>query len=418
MLKVLGLLTELTDPDRRRSASLALAQYLDAEDLILFVADPNTGTHIPGTGFPEILPEGRAWQDFVKACLREGEHQGELFRPKDGTPIQALGFRLTDGSVFILLGGSPNLSEVRYCCLLLLFVTEHLRREYAFQMLSLEVSIARAMADQMKALAEGAVALDRDIQKKADESLAIRKSTENNLRLLCARLLRRQDDERRTMSSELYSNSGQYLTAIQTNLGAALRDNPTLGGLLVSQISNTLEMIERCKSAIQAVSYSLHPPLLDHMGLISAISWYAEDFAQQRGIRVELDTAQTPHRLPREIETVLFRVVQEGLANIYWHSGSPVARVKIAIDAEQASLQVSDDGHGIPLETVSAFHADIPTLGVGISGMRERIRELGGQMNIQSSGNGTMVEVSLPLQETHEDRVPSTEGASGKSEVS
>jgi two-component system NarL family sensor kinase len=154
------------------------------------------------------------------------------------------------------------------------------------------------------------------------------------------------------------------------------------------------------------------------MGLISAISWYAEDFAQQRGIRVELDTAQTPHRLPREIETVLFRVVQEGLANIYWHSGSPVARIKIAIDAEQATLQVSDDGHGIPLETVSAFHADIPTLGVGISGMRERIRELGGQMNIQSSEKGTMVEVRLPLQETHEDRVPPTEGASGKSEVS
>src|ERR1700730_738199 len=397
MLKVLGLLTELTDPDRRRNASVALAQYLEAEDLILFVADPNTGTHIPGTGFPEILPEGRAWQDFVKACLREGEHQGELFRPEDGTPIQALGFRLNDGSVLVLLGGSPDVSTVRYCCLLLLFVTEHLRREYAFQMLSLEVSIARAMADQMKALAEGAVALDRDIQKKADESLAIRKSTEDNLRLLCARLLKRQDEERRRTSSELYSSTGEYFPGIQTTLGAALRENVTIGGLRISQISNALEMIEHCNTKIRAVSYSLHPPLLDDMGLIPAISWYAEDFAQQRGIRVELDTAQTLRRLPREIESVLFRVVEEGLSNINRHSGSRVARIRIAIDARQATLQISDEGRGIPPETVSNFQANIPTLGVGISGMRERIRELGGQMNIQSTGSGTTVEVSLPL---------------------
>jgi signal transduction histidine kinase len=397
MLKVLGLLAELTDPDRRRSASVALAQYLEAEDLILFVADPNTGTHIPGTGFPEILPESQAWQSFVKACLRDGEQQGELFRPEDGTPIQALGFRLTDGSVLVLLGGSPNVSEVRYCCLLLLFVTEHLRREYAFQMLSLEVSIARAMADQMKALAEGAVALERDIQHEADEFLAIRKSTEDTLRLLCARLLKQQDDERRKTSSELYGSAGRYLTGVQTNLGAALRNTPTIGGGLVSQISNALEMMERCNSTIKAISYSLHPPLLDDMGLIPAISWYAEDFAQQRGIRVELNTPPRPNRLPREIETVLFRAVQEGLSNIYQHSGSPVARVRIAIDAGQVTLQISDEGHGIPPETVSKFHADIPTLGVGISGMRERIRELGGRMNIQSSENGTMVEVSLPL---------------------
>jgi signal transduction histidine kinase len=397
MLKVLGLLAELTDPDRRRSASVALAQYLEAEDLILFVADPNTGTHIPGTGFPEILPESQAWQSFVKACVRDGEQQGELFRPEDGTPIQALGFRLTDGSVLVLLGGSPNVSEVRYCCLLLLFVTELLRREYAFQMLSLEVSIARAMADQMKALAEGAVALDRDIQQLADESLTIRKSTEDTLRLLCARLLKQQDDERRKTSSELYGSAGRYLTGVQTNLGAALRNTPTIGGGLVSQISNASEMMERCNSTIKAISYSLHPPLLDDMGLIPAISWYAEDFAQQRGIRVELNTPPRPNRLPREIETVLFRAVQEGLSNIYQHSGSPVARVRVAIDAGQVTLQISDEGHGIPPETVSKFHADIPTLGVGISGMRERIRELGGRMNIQSSENGTMVEVSLPL---------------------
>jgi signal transduction histidine kinase len=397
MLKVLGLLTDLTVPDRRRIASVALAQYLEAEDLILFVADPNTGTHIPGTGFPEILPESQAWQSFVKACVRDGEQQGELFRPEDGTPIQALGFRLADGSVLVLLGGSPNVSEVRYCCLLLLFVTEHLRREYAFQMLSLEVSIARATADQMKALAEGAVALERDIQRKADELLAIRKSTEETLRLLCARLLKRQDDERRETSSELYGSAGQYLTGIQTNLGAALRSTPTIGGFLVSQISNALEMMDRCNSTIRAISRSLHPPLLDDMGLIPAISWYAEDFAQQRGIRVELNTPPRPNRLPREIETVLFRAVQEGLSNIYQHSGSQVARLRIAIDAGQVTLQVSDEGHGIPPETISKFHADIPTLGVGISGMREWIRDLGGQMNIQSAGNGTTVEVSLPL---------------------
>jgi two-component system, NarL family, sensor kinase len=226
-------------------------------------------------------------------------------------------------------------------------------------------------------------------------------------------LLKQQDDERRKTSSELYGSAGRYLTGVQTNLGAALRNTPTIGGGLVSQISNALEMMERCNSAIKAISYSLHPPLLDDMGLIPAISWYAEDFAQQRGIRVELNTPPRPNRLPREIETVLFRAVQEGLSNIYQHSGSPVARVRVAIDAGQVTLQISDEGHGIPPETVSKLHADIPTLGVGISGMRERIRELGGRMNIQSSENGTMVEVNLPLHENHEYDVSPAEGANG-----
>jgi signal transduction histidine kinase len=402
MMKVLGLLAELTDPDRRRHASIALAKHLDAEDLILLIADPHTGSYVPGTEFPEILPESETWQSFVKACVREGEQQGELFRPEDGTPIPALGFRLTDGSVLVLLGGSPNVSTVRYCCLLLPFVTEVLRKEYAIQMLSLEATMARGMAYEMKARAEGVVAMDRDFQQAADESLAIRKSTEDTLRRLCARLLKREDDWRRRTSSQLGGSARQYLTGILTTLGAALCEPPTIGGSLASQISNALEMIERCNSDISAISYSLHPPLLDDMGLVPAIVWYAEDFSERSGIRVELDMPRHPHRLPEQIETVLFRVVEECLSNIRLHSGSRAARIKVAIDAGKATLQISDEGHGISPESASKFQADVPTLGVGISGMRERIRELDGQMNIRSSGSGLIVEVSLSFHENHE----------------
>ena len=401
-MKVLGLLAELTDPDRRRHASIALAKHLDAEDLILLIADPHTGTYVPGTEFPEILPESEAWQNFVKGCVREGEQQGELFSPEDGTPIPALGFRLTDGSVLVLLGGSPNVSTVRYCCLLLPFVTEVLRKEYAIQMLSLEATMARGMAYEMKARAEGVVAMDRDFQQAAEAALATRKSTGDTLRQLCARLLKREDDWRRRTSSQLHSSARQYLTGILTTLGAALREPPAIGGSLASQISNALEMIERCNSDIRAISYSLHPPLLDDMGLVPAIVWYAEDFSERSGIRVELDMPRHPHRLPEQIETVLFRVVEESLSNIRLHSGSRTARIKVEIGAGRATLQVSDEGHGISPETASKFQADVPTLGVGISGMRERIRELDGQMNIQSSVSGLIVEVSLSFHENHE----------------
>jgi signal transduction histidine kinase len=404
MMKVLRLLAELSDPDRRRQASIALAKHLDAEDLILLVADPHTGTYVPGNEFPEILPQSEAWQTFVKGCVREGEQQGELFRPEDGRPIRAHGFRLTDGSVLVLLGGSPNVSTVRYCCLLLPLVTEVMRKEYAIQMLSLEATMARGMADEMRARAEGVVAMERDFQQAALESLAIRKSTEDTLRQLCARLLKREDDWRRRTSSQLRGSARQYLTGILTTLGAALREPPTIGGSLASRISNALEMIERCNSNIKAISYSLHSPLLDDMGLVPAIVWCAEEFSERSGIRVELDMPRHPPRLPEQIETVLFRVVEEGLSNIHLHSGSRTARIKVAIGAGKATLQISDEGHGISSERASQFQADVPTLGVGISGMRERIRELDGQMTLQSSASGLMVEVSLSFHENH--RVP------------
>jgi signal transduction histidine kinase len=398
MMKVLGFLADLTDPDRRRHASIALARHLDAEDLILLIADPHTGTYVPGTEFPEILPESQAWQSFVKACVRDGEYQGDLFRPEDGAPISALGFRLTDGSVLVLLGGSPNVSTVRYCCLLLPFVTDVLRKEYAIQMLSLEATMARGMAYEMKARAEGVVAMDRDFRREADKSLAIGKATEDALRQLCARSLKREDDWRRRISSELQSCAKQYLTGILTTLGAAMREPPANGGSLASQISNALEMIERCNSEIRAMSYSLHPPLLDDMGLVPAIVWYAEDYSRRYGIRVELDMPRYSDRLPGEIETVLFRVVEEALLNIHLHSGSRAARITVAMGPGKATLQISDEGHGISPESLSKFQANVPTLGVGISGMRERIRALGGQMNIQSSGSGLVVEVSLPFE--------------------
>jgi signal transduction histidine kinase len=145
------------------------------------------------------------------------------------------------------------------------------------------------------------------------------------------------------------------------------------------------------------MSYLLHPPLLDELGLNSAISLYVEGFAQRSGINVELAIPDDLGRLPAEIETALFRVVQQSLANIHRHADSLTAKIAIARDAEYVTVEVCDEGKGIPQETLNGFFAGTHLVGVGMAGMRERVRNLGGRFDIRSSNSGTTIEVSLPI---------------------
>jgi signal transduction histidine kinase len=227
-----------------------------------------------------------------------------------------------------------------------------------------------------------------------------RKRAEQRLSELSTRLLKLQDDERRRIARELHDSAGQYLAAVRMNLGVLQKDpSLSLDAAKSARLAETIDIVERCNSEIRTMSYLLHPPLLDEMGLASAIGWFAEGFAERSGISVELDIPRDFDRLPSDIETALFRIVQQGLANVHRHSGSRSAKIKARLDAESVIVEICDEGRGIPPDVLQEFEAGTRFLGVGIAGMRERIRAMGGQFNIRSSSTGTTIEVRLPAPE-------------------
>lgn len=217
------------------------------------------------------------------------------------------------------------------------------------------------------------------------------------LQQLSSRLMAMQDDERRRIARELHDSAGQYLAGIHMNLQALLRETSSLSRTDRERVTDSLTMSEQCTSEIRTISYLLHPPLLDEVGLASAIYWYVDGFSQRSGIRVELQIEEGIGELPDELKNALFRVVQQSLANIHRHSGSEVAQIRINVDAESLIAEICDEGRGIPEETLQGFHDGTRLPGVGIAGMRERIRDMGGNFEVRSSVKGTTIAVCLPL---------------------
>ncbi|HVB54886.1 MAG TPA: ATP-binding protein [Candidatus Acidoferrales bacterium] len=226
----------------------------------------------------------------------------------------------------------------------------------------------------------------------------------SQLRQLSAKLLILQDEERRRIARELHDSAGQYLSGIQMNLDACMREDSTTWA---PRIVDSKALAERCLSEIRTISYLLHPPLLDEVGLVSALSWYAEGFSQRCGIQVDIKVAPDDlGRLPSEVETAIFRVVQQALSNIHRHSGSKTAQIVMSADAEQVMCVIRDEGCGIPSEVLTGFSTGAQLPGVGLAGMRERISNMGGKFSIRSSGHGTTLELSLP-------RAPKQSAAAG-----
>jgi signal transduction histidine kinase len=168
-------------------------------------------------------------------------------------------------------------------------------------------------------------------------------------------------------------------------------------------LTDSETLVREMSSEVRTISHLLHPPLLDEAGLSSALRWYVDGFAQRSGINVDLDLPQDLGRLPSELETAIFRVVQECLTNIHRHSESAVARIRLRHRDKQILVDVQDEGKGIPPEKRELM-ASSGTPGVGIRGMRERIRQLGGSLEIQSDDAGTLVAARLPV-----DEMPSTD---------
>ena len=254
----------------------------------------------------------------------------------------------------------------------------------------------------LKSAQEALLAANDGLERKiADRTAALeaeifeRARVEINLRELTGRLLRAQDDERRRMARELHDTAGQTLAALSMNLSAMQRHANHLDARVSTLAAESRELADDLTREIRTMSYLLHPPLLDESGLASALQWYVDGFSQRSKIAVELDLPQDLGRLPRELELVVFRVVQEGLTNIHRHSGSPSASIRLTRSDGAIQFEITDRGRGIDPE--EQHQMTTAKAGVGIRGMEERLRQFGGNLQIYSDHHGTKVSVMLPV---------------------
>ncbi|MCX6545495.1 MAG: PAS domain-containing sensor histidine kinase [Acidobacteria bacterium] len=223
-----------------------------------------------------------------------------------------------------------------------------------------------------------------------------RKQAERSLRDLLLQLSRAEDVERRRIGRELHDSTGQKLAALSMTVGLLQDTTGAPTGTARKMFADCTALVEQCAQEIRTFSYLLHPPLLDELGLAAAISDYIDGFTKRSGVQVALDAPPGVERLSDEIEIALFRVVQEGLANVHRHSGTSTARILLSADAEQVMLEVRDQGRGMSPEIVRAIQRKRGDTSVGIAGMRERLRLLGGRLEIESDAQGTTVRATIP----------------------
>ena len=228
------------------------------------------------------------------------------------------------------------------------------------------------------------------IERRRAERSAV--DSQETLRLLSVRLIRAQDEQSRKFSRELHDGLGQYLSLAKMNLSRHIRTSAERTELL----SETVDLLERSIAETRTISYLLHPPLLDDMGFLFAARWYLEGFAERSGMEVHADIPENSERLPLAVEMALFRVLQECLANIHRHSGSKRVDVSLVISPTDASLRIRDYGKGIPPLVLQQFRSNGGRVGVGLAGMRERVREQGGLFEVQSGASGTTITVRIP----------------------
>jgi PAS domain S-box-containing protein len=210
-----------------------------------------------------------------------------------------------------------------------------------------------------------------------------------------SRLQHLQDEERKRIARELHDSVGQLLTAIGMNISIVEAQSHKLDSMAARAVSDNARLVEQVSSEIRTMSHLLHPPLLDMAGLASALRWYVDGFSERSRIKVDVEIPADLGRLPSDMEIAIFRIVQECLTNIHRHSGSPTATVHVYQEGEYLIVQVGDRGNGIPPEKRRELEAG--RSGVGFGGMRERVRQLGGTLEIRSQGSGTLVSATLRI---------------------
>lgn len=216
-------------------------------------------------------------------------------------------------------------------------------------------------------------------------------TSEKSYTELASRIQHLQDEERKNISRELHDSVGQLLAALAMNLGRLSKETPNLSSAAADLLADSGVMVDQVSREIRTISHLLHPPILDMAGLSSAIRWYIDGFSHRSNIKVDVHIDAELGRLPSDIEICLFRVVQECLTNVYRHSGSDCCSITIRREGEHLRMEICDAGHGIRDRA-----GQVPA-GVGLRGIQERLRPLGGKLQISSTENGTTVTVLVPV---------------------
>jgi PAS domain S-box-containing protein len=262
------------------------------------------------------------------------------------------------------------------------FETVRLKKDGTLLNVSVSVSVIRDHKGRMIA----AASITRDVSE--------RKRSESELQRLSSHLLNLQDIERRRLARELHDVTAQNMFVVNMNLSRLQRTSVD-GSESQAILAESKELCDQALQEIRTLSYVLHPPMLDEAGLVRALRWYLDGFIKRSGIQIDMNAISEIGRLPTDVEMALFRIVQEGLTNIRRHSGSNSAGITLEKEDNQVVLRISDQGRGMQKTTLA--ETDGGTLGVGIAGMRQRLRHLGGILEIDSSECGVMVTAKVPI---------------------
>jgi two-component system NarL family sensor kinase len=219
------------------------------------------------------------------------------------------------------------------------------------------------------------------------------------LQNLSMRLLKVQDEERRKLSRDLHDSTGQTLAALKIRI-SFLQDCCKQDASQTALVSEVAELADQAIGEIRTMSYLLHPPLLDEVGFACAAEWYVQGFAKRSGVSVTLDFVTGEERMPMNVEIALFRVLQESLTNAHRHSGATQINVCCRHQHEQVILEIRDNGCGISVERLLRLREASAETGVGFAGMRERMNELNGELQIESNEHGTSLRAIVPLSAT------------------
>ena len=331
-----------------------------------------------GKSITLIIPSDRQDEETaILERLRKGEkieHFETIRRRKDGTTVDiSLTISPVKNARGVIVGASKVARDITH-------------RKHADQAL-------RESEERLRTLAQG---LESQVQLRTQQleerNADVLQQTEE-LRELSKRLLLTQDDERRRIARDLHDSVGQIVAALGMHLATITQNavKPTV----CKAAQESHELISQLSKEIRTISYLLHPPLLDESGLSEPIRWFMAGLSERSGLKIDLDISKDFGRLPDDVEVAIFRIVQECLTNIHRHSNAKSATIRLKRDISAVSLEVRDDGSGIPKETLAAIRNQ--RSGVGITGMRERVRHLGGNLDIQSNSNGTKISVTLPL---------------------
>jgi PAS domain S-box-containing protein len=378
--KAIGLLTSIVDSSSDAIVSKTLQGIITswntgAERLFGYTANEAIGQHIS-----MIIPLDRRDEETnILARLSQGErieHFDTIRLRKDGTTLEVLlsisPIRDAAGSI---IGASKIARDI-----------------------SGRNRVERELHDSEQRFRALADALDTQVQFRTQELR--RRNAEillhsDQLRDLSGRLMRIQDEERRRIARELHDSAGQNLAALGMTL-ARLEDDAKHDPARSSKsIKEAQDLIQILTKEIRTTSYLLHPPLLDETGLSSALRWYADGLAERSGLTIELNIPDNLERLAPEMELAIFRLVQECLTNIHRHSGSKTAVIRIAREADKILAQVQDHGEGMSQERLSEIQ--FQGVGVGIRGMRERVRQVHGELTVDSNALGTKITAIFPI---------------------